>query len=252
MAFLLVQTVRPREYFLTSNEEATQSQAPLTTGKTALLSTGLLLVSLVAVVVLTETLTPWLERVIAAASAPKAAVGIVIATLVLLPKALASLRAGSANRLPTSMNLALGSVLASIGLTIPTVAVVAIWLNKPRTLGLNPKEEVLLLLTLLVSTLTLGTGRTTVLQGLVHLVIFAVFLVFVVIPERLCFVSHASREHEPLSVAIIKGCSNQTQYSEVWLDPIREAHGDGQGSRLSGQTESRDAGLHFAALATAD
>ncbi len=147
---------------LTLLPNANQSQAPLATGKTALLSTGRLVVSLVAVVVLAETLTTWLGRVIAAASAPKAAVGVVIATLVLLPKALASLHAGSANRLPASMNLALGSVLASIGLTIPTVAVVAIWLNKPLTFGRNPKEEVLLL-TLLVSALTLGTGRRTVL-----------------------------------------------------------------------------------------
>jgi Ca2+:H+ antiporter len=109
-------------------------------------------------------------------------VGIVIAGLVLLPEGLASYRAASANRLQTSMNLALGSVLASIGLTIPAVVAVSLLLGKPLTLGITPKEELLLALTLLVSVLTLGTGRTTVLQGIVHLVIFAVFIFLAVVP----------------------------------------------------------------------
>jgi len=109
-------------------------------------------------------------------------VGIVIAALVLLPEGLAALRAARANRLQTSLNLALGSALASIGLTIPTVAVVSIVIGQPLALGLNAKDQVLLALTLLVSMITLGTGRTTVLQGMVHLVIFAVFLFFAVVP----------------------------------------------------------------------
>jgi len=109
-------------------------------------------------------------------------VGIVIAALVLLPEGLAALRAARANRLQTSLNLALGSALASIGLTIPAVAVVSIVLGKPLDLGLGEKDRVLLGLTLLVNVITLGTGRTTVLQGIVHLVIFAVFLFFAVVP----------------------------------------------------------------------
>src|SRR5262249_10330837 len=104
------------------------------------------------------------------------------AGLVLLPEGLAAVRAARANRLQTSLNLALGSALASIGLTIPTVAVVSIFLQQPLELGLGAKDQVLLALTLLVGALTLGTGRTTVLQGIVHLVIFAVFIFFAVVP----------------------------------------------------------------------
>jgi Ca2+:H+ antiporter len=109
-------------------------------------------------------------------------VGIAIAMLVLLPEGLAALKAARANRLQTSLNLALGSALASIGLTIPAVAVVSILLGQQLDLGLHAKESVLLALTLLVGVITLGTGRTTVLQGIVHLVIFAAFLFLTVVP----------------------------------------------------------------------
>jgi len=109
-------------------------------------------------------------------------VGVIIAALVLLPEGMAALRAAHANRLQVSLNLALGSALASIGLTIPVVAAVSIGLGQPLELGLNEKDLVLLALTLLVGILTLGTGRTTVLQGVVHLVIFAAFLFFAIVP----------------------------------------------------------------------
>jgi Ca2+:H+ antiporter len=109
-------------------------------------------------------------------------VGIIIAGLVLMPEGLAALRAARANRLQTSLNLALGSALASIGLTIPTVAFVSIALHQPIELGLSPKDQVLLALTLFIGVITLGTGRTTVLQGVVHLAIFAVFLFFAAVP----------------------------------------------------------------------
>jgi Ca2+:H+ antiporter len=133
-------------------------------------------------VLIAKSLTPVLERGIAYVGAPKSVVGIVIAGLVLLPEGLASFRAASANRLQTSMNLALGSALASIGLTIPSVACVSIFLHKPLNLGLGSKEEVLLAVTLITSLLTLGTGRTTVLQGIVHLVLFAAFLFLAIFP----------------------------------------------------------------------
>jgi Ca2+:H+ antiporter len=113
---------------------------------------------------------------------PKGLVGIIIAGLVLLPEGLAALQAARANRLQTSLNLALGSALASIGLTIPAVAAVSIALHQPITLGLDQKDQVLLALTLFISVITLGTGRTTVLQGVIHLAIFAVFLFFAIIP----------------------------------------------------------------------
>jgi Ca2+:H+ antiporter len=141
-----------------------------------------LLATLAAVVGLAKFLTPTLEIGVARLDVPKAVVGIVIAALVLLPEALAALRAARANRLQTSLNLALGSALATIGLTIPAVAVVSIVLHQPLELGLGEKDVVLLALTLLVAVITLGTGRTTVLQGIIHLVIFAVFLFFAVVP----------------------------------------------------------------------
>jgi Ca2+:H+ antiporter len=181
-SFLFVQTVRHRDYFLPVGGGIEGTHAPPPPNKIALLSGTLLLVCLVFVVALAKALTPVMEFGIDKVGAPKAVVGIIIAGIVLLPEGLAAFRAARANRLQTSMNLALGSVLASIGLTIPAVAGVSILLHKQLTLGVTPKEELLLALTLLVSVLTLGTGRTTVLQGIVHLVIFAVFIFLSIVP----------------------------------------------------------------------
>ncbi len=123
-----------------------------------------------------------MELAVARLDVPKAVVGIIIAALVLLPESLAAIRAALGNRLQTSLNLALRSALATIGLTIPAVAVVSTMLQQPLELGLDAKDQVLLAVTLLLGMITLGTGRTTVLQGIVHLVIFAVFLFFAVVP----------------------------------------------------------------------
>jgi Ca2+/H+ antiporter len=109
-------------------------------------------------------------------------VQVVIALIVLLPETWAAVRAAAGNRLQTSLNLALGSALASIGLTIPVVVVLSIALDRPLLLGLPPKEIALLALTLLVATLTLSAGRTTVLQGAVHLVLFCTFLFLAAVP----------------------------------------------------------------------
>jgi len=181
-SFLFVQTFSHRDYFLPAEGGREEDHAAPPPNRVAMASAGLLLVSLVLVVALAKALTPTLERGIESAGAPRSVVGIVIAGLVLLPEGLAALRAARANRLQTSMNLALGSVLATIGLTIPAVASVAILLSRPLTLGLGPKEELLLILTLVVSLLTLGTGRTTLLQGIVHIFLFAVFLFLAVVP----------------------------------------------------------------------
>jgi Ca2+:H+ antiporter len=181
-SFVFIQTVRHRDYFLPTQSDDEEAHAPPPANKTAVLSAGLLLVSLVAIVGLAKVLTPTVESAVARLDVPKAVVGIIIAALVLLPEGVAALRASLGGRLQTSLNLALGSALATIGLTIPAVAVVSILLQQPLPLGLVPKDQVLLLLTLLLSVITLGTGRTTVLQGIVHLVIFAVFLFFAVVP----------------------------------------------------------------------
>jgi len=181
-SFVFVQTFLHRDYFLPVEYGGEEAHAAPPSNKTALISVALLLVALVAVVGLAKSLTPALETTVAWLAVPKAMVGVVIATLVLLPEGLAAVRAARANRLQTSLNLALGSALATIGLTIPTVAVVSVIIDQPLELGLGPKDQVLLALTLLVGVITLGTGRTTVLQGIVHLVIFAVFLFFAVLP----------------------------------------------------------------------
>lgn len=183
VTFVFVQTVRHRDYFLPDvpdSDENHHASPPSTAA--AWLSLVLLLLALIGVVGLAKMLSPAVEAAVARAGAPEAVVGVVIAALVLLPEGLAALRAARANRLQTSLNLALGSALATIGLTIPVVAAVSLFIGQPIALGLDPKEIVLLVLTLLVSVITLGTGRSTLLQGVVHLVIFAVFLFLSFVP----------------------------------------------------------------------
>ncbi|MFM7348982.1 MAG: calcium:proton antiporter [Erythrobacter sp.] len=139
-------------------------------------------VALLGVVLLAETLAGAVERGIAQAGLPEALVGIAIAMVVLMPEGIASLRAARANRMQTSLNLALGSALASLCLTIPTVAIVSLALGRTLVLGLDGELTVLLVLTLFMSSITLTTGRTTVLQGGLHLVIFAAFLILAAEP----------------------------------------------------------------------
>ena len=129
-----------------------------------------------------EDLSPAVEGAVAAAGLPGAVVGVIIAATTLMPEGVSALRAAWANRPQTSLNLALGSGLASVGLTIPTVALVALWLDLPLALGLDTEHVVLLALTLFIATLTLATGRTTILQGGVHLVILCAFLVVAAAP----------------------------------------------------------------------
>jgi Ca2+:H+ antiporter len=183
LAFVFVQTVRHRDYFLPgddpSNHEA-HAEPPTATQTWA--SLGLLVVSLVSVIGLAKVLSPTIERVVDQMGAPKAVIGVVIAVLVLLPETVAAIRAALADRLQTSMNLAFGSALASIGLSIPVVAVVSVWLGLPLQLGVDGKDLVLLVLTFAVAILTVAHGRTTVMQGAVHLVLFAAFLFLTLVP----------------------------------------------------------------------
>lgn len=148
----------------------------------ATLSLGLLLVALVAVVGLAKAESPVIEEVVSAAGFPQSFVGVVIATLVLLPETLAAARAARQGRLQTSLNLAYGSAMASIGLTIPTIALASLWLSGPLQLGLGAIQLVLLVLTVVVSVLTVVPGRATRLQGEVHLVLLAAYLFLAVVP----------------------------------------------------------------------
>jgi len=183
--FVFIQTIRHRDYFLENADDASPSgdtPQDKPSNRITAISAVLLVISLVAVVLLAKVLSDPLDRIVATAGLPQAFVGVVIAAIVLLPEGLAALKAALLNRLQTSINLALGSAVASIALTIPTVAVVSLLLGQKLILGLTPASTVLLLLTLFVSTLTLGTGRTTVLHGAVHLVIFAVFILLAAVP----------------------------------------------------------------------
>lgn len=182
LMFVLVQTVRHREYFLPDADLPDDAHAEPPTNLTAGAAFGLLLVALIGVVLLAKGLSATVERAILDAGLPLAVVGVVIAALVLAPEGLAAYRAAKRNRLQTSLNLALGSALATIGLTIPSVAIVSLMLDLPLALGLSMKSIVLLILSLFTITLSLGTGRTTILGGAVHLVIFAAYLFVTVVP----------------------------------------------------------------------
>jgi Ca2+:H+ antiporter len=178
--FVFVQTVRHRSDFIIDDGVKDHGEQPNAT--ITVLSALLLAVSLIVVILLAKMLSPIVEDAVLRAKFPLAVVGVVIATVVLLPEGLTAMKAARRNRLQTSLNASLGSALASIGLTIPIVGVASVVLGQPLTLGIGPDAIVLLLLTLFVSTLTFATGRTTVLQGGVHLVIFGVFIFMSAVP----------------------------------------------------------------------
>lgn len=180
--FVFVQTVRHRDYFLPLDADELDEHAEAPGNRTALASLGLLLLCLVAVVGLAKTASPTIEAGVAGIGAPASFVGVVIALLVLAPETVAAVRAARHNRIQTSFNLALGSAMASIGLTIPAIAVASIWLEGPLVLGLGGTETVLLVLTVAITMLTLSTGRATLLQGAVHLVVFSGFLFLAIAP----------------------------------------------------------------------
>jgi len=146
------------------------------TTRTAALSALLLMGCLGAVVPLAKALAPSIKAGVASVGAPKALVGVVIAAVVPSPEGLAALRAARANRFQTSLNLAIGSTLASIGLTVPAVALSSLLPGLTLTLVIDPKSTVLLFLSLFVTGTSLGTGRTKVLQGAALLVVFATYL----------------------------------------------------------------------------
>lgn len=180
-SFVFVQTIRHRHYFLPLETDG-DDHGPPPGRKATAVSLLMLLLCLVAVVGLAKVESPAIEHVVAVAGAPRAVVGVVIALLVLLPETAAAVRAASRNKIQTSFNLALGSAVASIGLTIPAIALASIWLKDTLVLGLTPKDMVLLAITVVVTTLTVAPGRATLMQGMVHLTIFGVFLFLSFVP----------------------------------------------------------------------
>ena len=174
--FVVVQTVRHRDYFLPVEEGGEDVHADPPTDREALRSLGLLAVALVGVVGLAKVESKPIESAVEAAGFPPSAVGVIIALLVLLPETVAAVRAARRSRVQTSLNLGFGSAMASIGLTIPAIAVASIWLDGPLELGLEPTQMVLLAITVVVGALTVLPGRATLQEGGVHLVLFGAFL----------------------------------------------------------------------------
>jgi Ca2+:H+ antiporter len=179
LVFLFIQTVRHQDYFVPAGgaDDAPHAVPPARMGVISML---LLILSLIAVVLSAKFLAPSIDLAIAALGAPYKLAGVIVAVIVLLPESFAALRAAQQNRLQTSINLALGSAVACIGLTIPAVAVIAIWIGQPLELGIDQENTVLLVLSFLVAMLTYGQGRTNLLSGFVHLVLLAsyIFLIF--------------------------------------------------------------------------
>lgn len=180
-AFLFIQTHWHRDYFLPDTDDAAAAVMP-PTRRMAWTSFGMLLVALLSVVLLAKGLAPSIEGVVAVVGAPAAIVGVIIAAIVLLPETAAALRAAARNRLQSSINLALGSVVACIGLSVPALAVVSFWIGLPLQLGISPGASVLMALGFAVAIVTYGTGRTTLLAGIVHLVLLATYVFSVFAP----------------------------------------------------------------------
>ncbi|MFC4377810.1 calcium:proton antiporter [Nocardia halotolerans] len=181
--FVMVQTVRHPDDFLPVEVDGAgeylvdphaHDEPP--TNRAALVSLGMLLVALGCVVGLAKGVSPALESAVASAGLPQSAVGVVIAMLVLLPETLAAVKYARRNQVQIGLNLALGSAMASIGLTIPVIAIAMIWLSGPLMLGLGATQMVLLAITVVVGTLTIVPGRATLLHGGVHLALFAAFV----------------------------------------------------------------------------
>jgi Ca2+:H+ antiporter len=184
--FVTTQTLKHRDFFLPVAADGKkirdEDHATAPSTRATLLSLGMLLLALVAVVGLAKLVSPSIEAGVAAVGFPNSFVGVVIALLVLLPESIAAVRAARRNRIQTSINLALGSAMASIGLTIPAIAVASFFLDGPLLLGLGPTQIVLLVLTVVVSILTIAPGRATRLQGGVHLAVFAAFVFLSIAP----------------------------------------------------------------------
>jgi Ca2+:H+ antiporter len=184
-AFIFFQTISHRDYYLPKSEDK-KTDSDIHADEPSNLKTAasvfLLLLSLAVVVGLAEALNPAIEAGVKAAGAPKTVVGIAIAMLVLLPEGYAAVRAARVNRLQSSLNLALGSALASIGLTIPMVAAFAIFFDLPISLGISSLNVTLMYLSFFIGALTLAIGRTTLLQGVVHLIIFFEYLFLSLVP----------------------------------------------------------------------
>ncbi len=187
--FVFTQTGRHRDFFLPVEtddmgmpEKGPDGHDDPPSDRTALTSLGLLLVALVSVVGLAKVESPAIEDAVASVGFPYAVVGVVIALLVLLPESISAVRSAARHQVQASLNLAYGSAMASIGLTIPTIAVASIWLDGPLSLGLGETEIVLLFVSVIVGVLTVVPGRAKPLNGGLHLMILAAYVFLTIQP----------------------------------------------------------------------
>lgn len=178
--FLMVQTVRHRSYFVPAEGNAEEHFIPNRTQ--AVISFFFLVVCLIIVVFMAKGLSGTIEDMVQSMGAPKSLVGVIIAAVILLPEGLAAIRAARNNQIQSSLNLALGSALASIGLSIPAISIVSIMYDIPLVLGLDKKDIILLSLSVFIVMLSLSRGKTNVLYGTVLLVNLAAYIFTVIVP----------------------------------------------------------------------
>ena len=180
-SLLFVQNFKHKQHFVDPADRS-PGDADKVSRKQALMSFVLMVVCLLAVVLLTKSLSPALDAFIVRNNAPKELAGVIIAAVILIPEGLSAYRASTRNQLQKSLNLSLGSALASISLTMPVVSIYAVWTDTQIILGIDEAATILFLLTLFILSLSLKTGRTTILQGIILLVIFLVYLFTILVP----------------------------------------------------------------------
>jgi Ca2+:H+ antiporter len=176
--FLAIQTLRHRHYFVT-RDEIEEQVPPLTDLRPAAYHGTLLVLYIVPIVLLSKKVAVPIDYGVRVLDASSALVGMLVAVLVLAPESLAAVRAALANQMQRSINLLLGSVLASISLTIPAVLAIGMLTERTVVLGLEAVDVILLLLTLAMATLTYASGRTNILLGAVHILLFCAYIVLV-------------------------------------------------------------------------
>lgn len=180
-AFLYMQTVRYREHFAAQPEGHSEPPPEL---RPFLIAVAMLLASLGAVVALSGRVATTFEDFLdgLALSDTDAVIGALVATLILLPEGISAVRAAARNHLQHSLNIALGSALATVSLTIPAMALISVMISRPMVLGLDNEDRTMLLLTFILSILSFGTGKTNALNGVVHLIVFCVYVMLLFAP----------------------------------------------------------------------
>jgi Ca2+:H+ antiporter len=179
VAFLAIQTGRHRSYFTEADAAPSHASSKMPPSPLAFHAASLV-AYLLPVVFLAEQLAHPIDYLIETLHAPAPLGGVIVAVLVATPEAVGAVRAAMANHLQRSVNIFLGSVLSTIGLTVPAMVLISRMIGREIILGVEHADSVMLLLTLAVSIVTFASGRTNVIQGAVHLILFATYLLLIV------------------------------------------------------------------------